>query len=70
LVPLHPSACNALNRYATLRRRIFPQPKRQLLLCFGARQGTEPGVLPTYVLEVGSQDRSARSGWAARSANP
>jgi integrase/recombinase XerD len=27
LVPLHPSACNALNRYATLRRRIFPQPK-------------------------------------------
>ena len=27
LVPLHPSACNALNRYATLRRRIFPLPK-------------------------------------------
>jgi len=27
LVPLHPSACNALNRYATLRGRIFPQPK-------------------------------------------
>ena len=27
LVPLHPSACNALNRYAALRHRIFPQPK-------------------------------------------
>jgi integrase/recombinase XerD len=27
LVPLHTSACNALNRYATLRRRIFPQQK-------------------------------------------
>ena len=27
LVPLHPSACNALNRYDTLRRRIFAQPK-------------------------------------------
>jgi integrase/recombinase XerD len=27
LVPLHPSACDALNRYARLRDRIFPQPK-------------------------------------------
>jgi integrase/recombinase XerD len=27
LVPVHPSACNALNRYDTLRRRIFPQSK-------------------------------------------
>lgn len=27
LVPLHPSTCNALNRYATLRGRIFPRPK-------------------------------------------
>jgi len=27
LVPLHPSACNALNRYTTLRRQIFPQRK-------------------------------------------
>jgi integrase/recombinase XerD len=27
LVPLHPSTCNALNRYATLRHRIFPQSK-------------------------------------------
>jgi integrase/recombinase XerD len=27
LVPLHPSACSALNCYAKLRRRIFSQPK-------------------------------------------
>ena len=71
LVPLHPSTCNALNRYAKLRRRIFLcRDPRQALLCLGSRHRTEPLVRPTYLLEVGSRDRSARPGWAARSANP
>ena len=38
LVPLHPSTRKALNRYATLRRRIFPQPKDERF--FVSERGT------------------------------
>jgi integrase/recombinase XerD len=45
LVPLHPSVCNALNRYAKLRRRIFPQSKEKRF--FVSELGT--GLSLSYV---------------------